>query len=99
MHGDLYEDGVAVSRHRVARLMQHNGIKALQKRRRKKTTDSKHGGLIAPTRLIRILAALVLIRSGVSISVISGRKKHGFIWPLCWTCIPDAWSGWERVIG
>ena len=51
MHAELCEDGVAVSRHRVARLMRDNGIKALQKRRYKKTTDSDHGGRVAPNLL------------------------------------------------
>jgi len=51
MHVELCEDGVPVGRHRVARLMRDNGMKALQKRRYKKTTDSDHGGLIAPNLL------------------------------------------------
>lgn len=33
---ELQEDGVEVGRHRVARLMRDNGLKALQKRRYKK---------------------------------------------------------------
>ncbi|MBB4105362.1 hypothetical protein GGQ66_003949 [Rhizobium borbori] len=41
---ELQEDGIQVGRHRVARLMRDNGLKALQKRRYKKTTDSDHGG-------------------------------------------------------
>ena len=48
---ELKEAGVAVGRHRVARLMRENGLKAFQKRRFKKTTDSAHGGLIAPNML------------------------------------------------
>ncbi len=51
MHVELNEDGVPVGRRRVARLMRDNGIKALQKRRYKKTTDSDHGGLVAPNLL------------------------------------------------
>jgi transposase InsO family protein len=47
MHVELREDGLAVGRHRVARLMRDNGLKALQKRRYKKTTDSNHGGPVA----------------------------------------------------
>ena len=43
MHAELTEEGLAVGRHRVARLMRDNGLKALQKRRYKKTTDSSHG--------------------------------------------------------
>lgn len=48
---ELNEDGVEVGRHRVARLMRENGLKALQKKRFKKTTDSDHGGPVAPNLL------------------------------------------------
>lgn len=51
MHVELREDGLAVGRHRVARLMRDNGLKALQKRRYKKTTDSNHGGPVAANLL------------------------------------------------
>ena len=51
MHIELQEDGLAIGRHRVARLMRDNGLKALQKRRYKKTTDSSHGGPVAPNVL------------------------------------------------
>ena len=51
MHVELREDGLAIGRHRVARLMRENGLKALQKRRFKKTTDSDHGGPVAPNVL------------------------------------------------
>ena len=42
MHVELCEDGLSVGRHRVARLMRENGLKAHQKRRFKRTTDSHH---------------------------------------------------------
>lgn len=48
MHAELKADGVSGGRHRIARLMRDNGMKALQKRRYKKTTDSDHGGPVAP---------------------------------------------------
>jgi len=51
MHAELREDGFDVGRHGVARLMRDNGLKALQKRRYKKTTDSKHGGPVATNLL------------------------------------------------
>ena len=47
MHAELNEDGMAVGRHRVARIMQENSLKARQKTRFKKTTDSDHGGPVA----------------------------------------------------
>jgi len=51
MHVDLCEDGLQIGRHRVARLMRDNALKANQKRRFKKTTDSNHGGVIAANLL------------------------------------------------
>jgi transposase InsO family protein len=51
MHADLRADGVTGGRHRIARIMRDNGLKALQKRRYKKTTDSDHGGPVAPNIL------------------------------------------------
>ncbi len=40
MHVDLCEEGLNIDRHRVARLMRDNALKANQKRRFKKTTDA-----------------------------------------------------------
>jgi putative transposase len=51
MHVELKEDGLDIGRHRVARLMRENGLKVLQKRRYKKTTDSCHGGPVAANLL------------------------------------------------
>lgn len=99
MHVELQETGIDVGRHRVARLMKDNKLKALQKRRYKKITDSNHGGLIAPTFLIRTLHALVQIRNGVLISAISGRLKAGSIWQSCWTYSPDVLLGGRQVTG
>lgn len=47
MHAELTDSGLAIGRHRVARLMSENGLKARQKTRFKKTTDSDHGGPVA----------------------------------------------------
>lgn len=51
MHAELKAAGLSCGRHRVARLMRDNGLKALMKRRYKKTTDSTHGGPVAPNLL------------------------------------------------
>ena len=50
-HAELKADGVGGGRHRIARLMRDNGMKVLQKRRYKTTTDSDHGGPVAPNVL------------------------------------------------
>lgn len=51
MHVELREEGLSVGRHRVARLMRDNGLKARQRTRFKRTTDSHHGEPIAPNLL------------------------------------------------
>ncbi len=51
LHAELRELGICIGRHRVARLMRDNGLKAHQKRRFKKTTDSAHGGSVAVNML------------------------------------------------
>lgn len=51
MHAELVEEGLSIGKHRVARLMRENGLKALQKRRFKRTTDSYHDHPIAPNLL------------------------------------------------
>lgn len=51
LHADLKAAGLPCGRHRIARLMRDNGLKALTKRRYKTTTDSAHGGPVAPNLL------------------------------------------------
>ena len=57
MHAELNEEGIEAGLHRVARIMQENGFKARQKTRFKKTTDSDHGGPVAPNLLDRDFSA------------------------------------------
>ena len=57
MHADLLEDGIIAGRHRIARLMRDNDLKARQKRRFKRTTDSGHGVPVAPNHLDQDFAA------------------------------------------
>jgi putative transposase len=45
---ELQDEGLEVGRRRTARLMRENGLKARQKRRFKRTTDSHHAFPIAP---------------------------------------------------
>jgi putative transposase len=51
MHAELRDEGLDIGRHRVARLMRDNGLRANRKRRYKRTTDSDHGGAVAPNLL------------------------------------------------
>ena len=47
MHVELSEDGLVVGRHRVAKLMRENGLKAHPKHRFNKTTDNHNNCLVA----------------------------------------------------
>lgn len=51
MTRDLRDDGLQVGRRRTARLMRENGLRARQKRRFKRTTDSHHSWPVAPNLL------------------------------------------------
>jgi putative transposase len=51
MTRELQDEGLATGRRRTARLMSENGLKARQKRRFKRTTDSHHGFPVAPNLL------------------------------------------------
>lgn len=48
MHRDLVDEGHEIARHRMAHLMRENQLIARQKRRFKRTTDSKHAWPVAP---------------------------------------------------
>jgi transposase InsO family protein len=51
MTRELRDDGLAVGRRRTARLMRENGLRARQRRRFKRTTDSHHAWPVAPNLL------------------------------------------------
>lgn len=51
MTRELRDDGITIGRHRVARLMRENALKARQRRRFQRTTDSLHGFPVAPNLL------------------------------------------------
>lgn len=53
VHRELKARGVRVGKKRIERLMRQNGLKGRLKRRFKRTTDSRHGGPIAPNLLAR----------------------------------------------
>jgi transposase InsO family protein len=53
VHAELKAQGEHVGRHRVARLMREEGLRARRRRRFVRTTDSKHGLPVAPNVLAR----------------------------------------------
>jgi transposase InsO family protein len=57
MMRELQDNGFAVGRRRTARLMRENDLKARQKRRFKRTTDSEHSWPVAPNIIDQDFAA------------------------------------------
>ena len=53
VYRDLREEGVAIGRHKVARVMQRCGLRGRGLRRFVRTTDSTHGNAVAPNLLDR----------------------------------------------
>jgi transposase InsO family protein len=53
VHQELQAQGHDIGRHRVARLMREQGLRARKKRRFQRTTDSQHGLPVAPNLLDR----------------------------------------------
>ena len=56
VHAELVQQGESVGRHRVARLMAQNGLRAQRKRRRHPKSQSRHHERLAPNRLNRAFA-------------------------------------------
>lgn len=57
VHRDLVDDGMAVGRHRVARLMRHEGLRSKRRRRYRVTTNSEHRHPVAANVLKRDFTA------------------------------------------
>lgn len=93
MHAELKEERLAVGRHRVARLMRSNGLKALQKCRYKKTTDSHHGDPVAANLRDQDFGCDGRDQKwGADLSYI-GRPRAGSVWRSCSISTPGASSG------
>lgn len=58
MTRELQDEGFAIGRRRTARLMRENDLKARQKRRFKRTTDSQHAWPVAPNIIDQDFAAV-----------------------------------------
>ena len=57
MTRELQDQGLSVGRRRTARLMRENGLRARQKRRFRRTTDSHHAFPVAPNLIDQDFAA------------------------------------------
>ncbi len=92
MH-ELRDHGLQVGRRRTARLMRDNGLKARQKRRFKRTTDSEHAWPVAPNLLDQDFAATGLNQKwGVDISYVWTREGWLYL-----AVVIDLFS--RRVVG
>ena len=81
MTHELRDHGLQVGRRRAARLMRDNGLKARQKRRFKRTTDSEHAWPIAPNLIDQDFAAAAPNQKwGVDISYV-WTARGGCMWP------------------
>jgi transposase InsO family protein len=96
----LKAEGVLGGRHRVARIMRDNGLRAKAARKYKATTHSKQSLPVAPNLLEQNFMADKPDQNGFRISRMSGRTKAGCTWRSCWNSIqggslagrlPSAW--------
>ena len=93
MTHELRDQGLQVGRRRTARLMRDNGLKARQKRRFKRTTDSEHAWPIAPNLIDQDFAATAPNQKwGVDISYVWTREGWLYL-----AVVIDLFS--RRVVG
>jgi putative transposase len=99
MTRELRDSGLTVGRRRTARLMRENGLRARQKRRFKRTTDSQHAWPVAPNLLDHDFAATGPDEKwGADISYIWTREG-GCISPSSSTCLPAGSSAGPPATG
>ena len=82
----LKAGGVPGGRHRVARIMRDNGLRAKAARKYKAATNSKRSLPVAPN-LGKTSWRTSLAKSGCRTPLMSGRTKAGCTWRSCWNSI------------
>ena len=95
IHRDLREDDLRVSRKRVVRLMQEEGLQARPRKRFKATTDSNHGQPVAPNVLARAFTAVAPNRCwvGDTTEFLIGTGGKLYL-AACSICFPgSSWAG------
>lgn len=90
---ELHKQGVALGRHRVARLMREEGLRAKAKRRYCVTTNSAHHHRVAPNRVARNFSAPAPNRVWLT-DITYLETREGWLYL---TCFLDVYS--RRVIG
>jgi putative transposase len=99
VHRDLQARGVKVGKKRVERLMRQNGLRGRCKRRFKRTTDSRHGGPIAPNLLAREFNVSELNRAWVTdVTAIATDEGWLYLAPMIDLCSRRvlAWAASEH---
>ena len=99
MTRELQDAGLVVGRRRTARLMRDNGLRARQKRRFKRTTDSHHAWPVAPNLLDQDFTSTGPERSGAPTSPTCGPAKVGCILLSSSTCSHAGSSAGQPAIG
>jgi putative transposase len=93
IHRELKAQGVAMGRHRVARLMREQGLRARGKRRYCVTTNSAHHHRVAPNRVARNFSASAPNRVWLT-DITYLATGEGWLYL---TCFLDVYS--RRVVG
>lgn len=96
---ELQDDGFAVGRHRVARLMRENGLRARTKRRFRRTTDSQHAWPIAPNLLAQDFSADRPNQKWAADISYVWTREASCTWRSSSTSTPAALSAGRRAIG
>ncbi len=99
VHRELKARGVRVGKKRIERLMRQNGLKGRLKRRFKRTTDSRHGGPIAPNLLARHFDVSEPNRAWVTdVTAIATDEGWLYLAPMIDLCARRvlAWAASER---
>jgi transposase InsO family protein len=99
MTRDLCDDRLLVGRRRTARLMRENGLRARQKRRFTRTTDSQQAWPVAPNLLDQAFTAAGPDEKWGPTSPTSGRRRAGCTSPSSSTCLPAASSAGRPATG
>ncbi len=99
MTPELRDSGLAVGRRRTARLMRQNGLRARQKRRFKRTTDSRHAWPVAPNLLDQDFTATGPDENGAPTFPMCGPAKVGCTLQSSSTCLPAGLSAGQPATG
>lgn len=92
----MREEGTAIGRFKVSRLMEELGLVCKQpgKHAYKQATVER---VDIPNHLNREFTVEAPIRSGAAISPMFGRRGDGITWLWCWICsLAEPWAGHSR---